>query len=96
MRRLDSPHVRWTLTAERLTVQAGRDVRDIRWEDVKAVGLTGTFWVLTVQGSPHMLFPGDRLPEDAARFLLRQARGAGAAIRVAGGAGPPDDGAGEQ
>jgi hypothetical protein len=84
-RRLESPHVRWTLTRDLLTVQAGRDVREIRWEDVKEVGLTGTFWVLAVNGSPHMLFPGDRLPKDAARFLLEQARNAGAEIRVAGG-----------
>ena len=90
-RRLESPHVRWTLTMDQLTVQAGRDVRDIRWEDVKEVGLTGTFWVLAVKGSPHMLFPGDRLPDDAARFLLKQARNAGAEIRVAGGFPARDD-----
>jgi len=95
-RRLESPRVRWTLTPDRLTVQAGPDVRDIRWEDVKEVGLTGTFWVLTVKGSPHMLFPGDRLPDDAARFLLNQARNAGATIRVAGGSQPEDEAADER
>ena len=95
-RRLESPHVRWTLTRELLTVQAGRDVREMRWQDVKEVGLTGTFWVLAVNGSPHMLFPGDRLPEDAARFLLEQARNAGADIRVANRPRRYDDAADER
>jgi hypothetical protein len=94
-RRLESPYVRWTLTPNHLTVQSGRDTRAIRWEDVLEVGLTGSFWILTVRGSPHMLFPGDRLPNDAARFLLVRARNAGAAIRVAAGAHTGDDAADE-
>jgi len=83
IRGLDSVRVRWTITAEQLTIQSGKDVREIRWADVTELSLTGTFWLLTVSGSPTMLLAGNRLPEATARFVLACAQRAGTRIRVA-------------
>jgi uncharacterized membrane protein YfcA len=83
-RRLESPHVRWTVTDEELVVESGRDAREFGWDEVKEVFLTGTFWLLTVENGPMMLLLADRIPDATARFLLTRARRAGATIRVAG------------
>jgi hypothetical protein len=83
IRGLDSRHVRWTVTEDTLTVQSGKDVRVIRWADVTDLSLTGTFWLLTVTGSPTMLLSGERVPEATARFVLECAQRAGTRIRVA-------------
>jgi hypothetical protein len=85
IRSLDSRQVRWTVTEDTLTVQSGKDVRVIRWVNVKELSLTGTFWLLTATGSPPMLLSGDRVPETTARFILECAQRAGTRIRVAGG-----------
>jgi hypothetical protein len=85
IRGLDSRHVRWTVTDHTLTVQSGKEVRVIRWSNVKELTLTGTFWLLTVTGSPTMLLSGERVPEDTARFILKCAQQAGTRIRVADG-----------
>jgi hypothetical protein len=87
IRGLDSVRVRWTITAETLTIQSGKDVREIRWADVTELSLTGTFWLLTVARSPTMLLAGNRLPESTARFVLACAQRAGTRIRVAAGKG---------
>ncbi|HKB04282.1 MAG TPA: hypothetical protein VKD90_18805 [Gemmataceae bacterium] len=83
-RRLESPHIRWTITGDRMTVESGRDVREIEWEDVKDVFLTGSFWIITLEDGPNMLLLADRIPNSTARFLLTRARDVGATIRVAG------------
>lgn len=83
-RRLESPHVRWTVTDEDLVVESGRDVREFGWADVKDVFLTGTFWILALDRGPQMLLLADRISDATARFLLTRARDAGATIRVAG------------
>jgi hypothetical protein len=93
-RRLESPHIRWTVTGETLVVESGRDRREFSWTDVKDLFLTGTFWILKVENAPTMLLLADRIPDRTARFLLLRAREVGATIRVAGGgtAGPDGDG----
>jgi hypothetical protein len=89
-RRLESPHVRWTVTDEELVVESGRDVREFRWDEVKDLFLTGTFWIMTMQDAPTMLLLADRIPDRTARFLLTRARDAGATIRVAGRPSPEE------
>jgi hypothetical protein len=86
-RRLQSPHVRWTIDSATLSVQSGRDVREIRWSDVNDLFLDSDFWVMRVSGHPTMLLRADAIGNQAARFLLTQARDHGASIRV-----PPADG----
>jgi hypothetical protein len=92
-RRLESPHIRWTISGDLMTVESGRDVREIEWEDVKDVFLTGSFWIITLDNGPNMLLLADRIPDATARFLLTRARDVGATIRVAGrsDAVPGDD-----
>jgi hypothetical protein len=92
-RRLESPHIRWTLTDELLTVESAGKTREFRWADVKDLFLTGTFWIMKIQNAPNMLLLADRIPDATARFLLLRARDAGATIRVAGGkVFPPEPG----
>jgi|GEM_PF-5633444 len=93
IRSLDSRHVRWTVTEDTLTIQSGKDVRVIRWANVRELSLTGTFWLLTASGSPTMLLSGDRVPENTARFILQCAKRAGTRIRVADGRKGDADGA---
>lgn len=87
-RGLESPHVRWTVTDEQLVVESGGEVHAFGWDEVKDVFLTGTFWLLAIENSPTMLLLADRIPDATARFLLTQARAAGATIRVAGRPSP--------
>ncbi|HJZ92882.1 MAG TPA: hypothetical protein VKE40_18555 [Gemmataceae bacterium] len=89
-RRLQSPHVRWTVDSATITVQSGRGVREIRWSDVKDVFLDRDFWVMRVNGHPTMLLRADAIRNETARFLLTQARGHGASIRM-----PTADGGGD-
>jgi hypothetical protein len=81
-RRLRSPHVCWTIDSATLSVQSGRNVREIRWTDVKDLFLDRDFWVMRVSGHPTMLLRADAIGNKTARFLLTQARDHGVSIRV--------------
>jgi hypothetical protein len=87
IRRLQSPHVRWRIDSATLSIQTGRDVREIQWSDVKDLFLDRDFWVMRVSGHPTMLLRADAIGNETARFLLTQARDHGASIRL-----PPAEG----
>jgi hypothetical protein len=80
--KLDSPWIRFRLTADGFVVESRTTFREVAWADVPRAFVGRTFWILDAPPHRQLLLPVSALPGGAERFLLDRLTQAGSKIRL--------------
>jgi hypothetical protein len=80
VQKLGSSPVRWTLSDGGMACESALGAREVRWTDIRGITFGHGYWAVAEKSGNITLLPADKFSEQAERFLLAQAREAGATI----------------